>query len=128
MVVMIYTLYQYYPMNIQRAIDRNLSVGNIKGTIDHKLECKMLQEELDEFKQASIEYNTVEMVDWLIDIMFVAIGTLHKLWLSPQQIEDCRKEVCDSNYSKLPFTKGEDGKVSKWPHFKKPNLEYIISR
>jgi len=87
----------------------------------------MLQEELNETAEALKKWDLVESVDWLIDIIFVAIGTMHKLWLSSDKITACRDEVCRSNDSKIPFTKWEDGKVKKWPNYTRPDLDSILS-
>jgi len=112
-------------MDIKKAIDRNIAVNNI-GYINPDLEIAMLQEELSETAEALKKGDLIESVDWLIDIIFVAIGTMYKLWLSSDKITACRDEVCRSNDSKLPFTKWEDGKVKKWPNYTRPDLGSIL--
>lgn len=118
--------YEEYNMDIQRIIDWNQAVGNFPGEFDWKLEIEMLEEEFNETKMAISSNDKVEIVDWAIDMVFVAIGTLYKLWVNKETIEKCFTSVCDSNFSKLPFTKTVDGKVKKWPLFQRPNIEEIL--
>jgi len=90
------------------------------------LEEKLLREELEETVSAMSLWDKVETVYWLIDLIFVALWTLHKRWLSADQIVRSFDEVCNSNFSKIPFSKDENGKISKWPNFKRPDFSGIL--
>ena len=83
--------------------------GNKRGEIDKKLEADMLVEELNEFMSAD---NLVNEVDAIQDLIFIAIGTLHKLGLKPEQIVDTMQAVLDANKQKSA-TKNADGKIQK---------------
>lgn len=114
-------------MDIKKVIDWNEKAWNERWAIDNRLESKLLMEEAMETVYAHATNDKIEIVDWLIDVMFVAIWTLHKLWLTEEQITQCYEEVCRSNFSKLPFVKTEDGKVKKWPNFTRPDFTNIIN-
>ena len=58
---------------------------------------KFLQEELDETKSALINGDSEEIVDGLIDLCVVAIGTLDAYGVDPYKAWD---EVLDANMSK----------------------------
>lgn len=113
-------------MNIQRAIDWNKAFGNNAGAENFDLQIAMLQEELDEYKEAVESRDRVERFDAILDLIFVAIGAAHADGLTAEQIKQWFDEVCDSNFSKLPMTKDENGKVQKWPNFVRPNLKQYL--
>jgi len=102
--------------------------NNPRGHIEYNLEHNMLKEELEELKQAitnasfsnepMIESET-EMLDALVDIIYVAVGSMHKLGLTPQQIDNAINIVCDANEAKSG-KKNADGKVSKPDNFPEP--------
>jgi hypothetical protein len=77
--VVVFFIINYYIMNITRAVDWNKAVGNVSGKVDHALEVNMLTEELNEYIEATTNNDIIEQVDGLIDVIFVAIGTLHKI-------------------------------------------------
>lgn len=109
-------------MNIQRAIDWNVAFWNKKWDIDYDLEFAMLKEELEEFYNSIINSDRVESVDAIFDIIFVAIGTAHKMWMSIDDINYAWNEVCDSNFTKLPIDKDDNGKIKKSENFFAPDL------
>jgi hypothetical protein len=94
----------------------------------------MLSEELAEAIIALKEKDNIEAVDWILDIFWVWIWTLYKLWLSPEQINDCFKEIKASNYSKFikdknwntVALKDETWKILKPETHFKPNLEKFL--
>ena len=53
---------------IERTIEWNIIRGNTPETLDYQLEIAMLQEELDEFKQAVEQGDRVAMFDALLDL------------------------------------------------------------
>lgn len=100
---------------------------------------KMLDEEVNELEQAGIDVSTrcpgyvVEVIDALIDIIYVAYGTLDLLGVDA---DAAFAEVHQSNMSKLgddgePILNGINypenplapfGKVMKGPYYREPNL------
>lgn len=49
--------------------------------VDFNLEYEMLLEEAQETEKAKDENDLVEIMDWYLDVIFVAQWTLYKLWL-----------------------------------------------
>lgn len=115
-------------INPQRVIDRNEKVWNKRGRIKRDLELNMLWEELSETAQAAMEQDKVGQVDWLIDLIFVAIWTLYKAWLDADLITRSFEEVCRSNESKLPYKKNKQGKVVKSANYMPPDLSFIVNK
>lgn len=131
-------------IDVWRVIDWNERAGNPRWEIDRKLETDMLYEEWEEFRTAMIidsarypqwlEWfekkdviaNRLEAIDWLLDIIYVSIWTLHKLGLDAEQITNAFNAVCDSNDTKLPFVKNVDGKIQKSGRFVRPALAKAI--
>ena len=64
---------------------------------DHTLTFNLLQEEVKEFAEAE---HSVDKLDALIDMTYIALGAMWKMGLSQEQIEDAIHVVCDSNASK----------------------------
>lgn len=111
---------------VQRVIDWNVACWNYNGDFKPELEKKLLLEECQEFIDAVDNKQLHEIVDGLADVIFVAVGSLHKLGFDAKTIEAFMQEVCDSNFSKFPMSKNGDGKVQKWPNYTKPNISGII--
>ena len=136
----------------EKTIDRNEKFGNKRGDIKPSLEKYLINEEawetinaLDEFSKgieptmlpSSVQYHSDliqraksqrwEIIDWCIDIMFVAIWTLHKLGLTSEQITQAYDIVCESNMSKLWAWKNVDWKVKKWDKFIEPDFTDILN-
>ena len=93
-----------------------------------KLRIDLIQEELNELKEAINNKDIVEVADALTDILYVTYGAGHAFGIN---LDKCFEEVQNSNMSKL----GEDGKpiynefgkVMKGPKYFKPNLEKLIN-
>jgi hypothetical protein len=62
-----------------KVIRWNIKAGNSRGDVDYDLEMKLLREELDETYVAMQHNDCIAVVDGIIDLMVVAIGTLHKM-------------------------------------------------
>lgn len=109
---------------LERTLKWNTDRGNTPDTLDWKLEIDMLQEELDELKEAT---TSVDRFDALLDLKFVLQGTLGKTGLSPAQIVDGYEAVLQANESKSA-TKNADGKITKPDDFVGPEslLQVII--
>ena len=87
----------------------------------------LIQEELDELKEAMDNRDIKEVADALTDILYVTYGAGHAFGIN---LDKCFAEVQNSNMSKL----GEDGKpiynekgkVLKGPNYFEPNLKKFI--
>ena len=92
-----------------------------------QLRIDLIQEELNELKEAINNNDIVEVADALTDILYVTYGAGHSFGVD---LDSCFNEVQNSNMSKL----GEDGKpiyndsgkVMKGPNYFKPNIKKII--
>mgnify|MGYP001983975613 FL=1 len=91
------------------------------------LRISLINEELEELKQAIKDKDILEVADALTDILYVAYGAGHAFGIN---LDKCFNEVQESNMSKLG-TDGkpiynESGKVMKGPNYFKPNLSKFI--
>ena len=87
----------------------------------------MINEELEELKQAISEKNLTEVADALTDILYVTYGAGHAFGID---LDQCFEEVQNSNMSKLgkdgkPI-RNEAGKVMKGPNYYKPDLSKFV--
>lgn len=64
---------------------------------DHNLATKIMAEEFVEFIKANEE---VDILDALVDMIYIAIGAMWKMGLDEWQIAAAIEAVCDSNDSK----------------------------
>ena len=88
----------------------------------------LINEELEEFKDAIDSRDIKEVADALTDILYVTYGAGHAFGID---LDKCFKEVQNSNMSKL----GKDGKpiyndkgkVMKGPNYFKPNLKKFVA-
>lgn len=98
------------------------------------LEKSLLIEELQETIQAIDNNNYTEILDGVIDSFFVWIGTLHKVWFTPEQIETALDRIIMNNYSKFQYdekgshicVKDNNGKIMKPDWFTPVDLSDII--
>ena len=92
-----------------------------------KLRQNLIQEELDELKEAIKQKNLTEVADALTDILYVTYGAGHAFGIN---LDKCFEEVQSSNMSKLDNNGkpiyNDQGKVMKGPNYFKPNLEKFI--
>ena len=92
-----------------------------------QLRLDLIQEELDELKEAMKQKNLKEIADALTDILYVTYGAGFAYGIN---LDKCFKVVQRSNMSKL----GEDGKpifndkgkVMKGPNYSEPNLKQFV--
>ena len=87
------------------------------------LRVSLINEELDEFREAINNNNIKEVADALTDILYVTYGAGHAFGID---LDKCFEEVQRSNMSKLgkdgkPIY-NEHGKVMKGPNYFKPDL------
>jgi len=93
----------------------------------NNLRISLINEELEEFKEAIRNNDLKEAADALTDILYVTYGAGHAFGIN---LDKCFDEVQRSNMSKL----GEDGKpiyndvgkVMKGPNYFKPNLNKFL--
>ena len=88
------------------------------------LRISLINEELDEFREAINKNNIKEVADALTDILYVTYGAGHAFGID---LDKCFEEVQRSNMSKLgkdgkPIY-NEYGKVMKGPDYFKPDLK-----
>ena len=100
----------------------SLSSENINN-----LRINLIEEELNEFKEAVIKKDLKEAADALTDILYVTYGAGHAFGIN---LDKCFEEVQKSNMSKLgddgkPIY-DEKGKVMKGPKYFKPDLEKFL--
>jgi predicted HAD superfamily Cof-like phosphohydrolase len=93
----------------------------------NSLRISLIEEELDELKEAMKEKNLKEVADALTDILYVTYGAGHAFGID---LDKCFDEVQNSNMSKLgadgkPIY-DESGKVMKGPNYFKPDLNKFI--
>ena len=94
----------------------------------NKLRIDLINEELEELKEAIKQKNLLEVADALTDILYVTYGAGHAFGID---LDKCFDEVQNSNMSKLDEDGSpiynESGKVMKGPNYFKPNLSKFIS-
>ena len=95
-----------------------------------KLRINLLQEELDELKEALENNDLVETLDALIDLQYVLDGAFLSFGMQDAK-EAAFNEVHRSNMSKLgedgkPIRREGDGKVMKGPNYFKPDMSQFI--
>lgn len=105
----------------------------ITGQLDEetvRLRHRLMAEETDEYLEAALEGNTVEIADALGDQLYILCGTILSHGLE-HVIEEVFAEIQSSNMSKLgadgrPIYR-EDGKVMKGPHYFKPRIAEVLA-
>ncbi len=93
----------------------------------NSLRINLINEELEEFKEAIKNNDLKEAIDALTDILYVTYGAGHAFGVN---LDECFDEVQRSNMSKLdedgkPIY-NEAGKVMKGPSYFKPDLSKFI--
>jgi predicted HAD superfamily Cof-like phosphohydrolase len=97
-----------------------------------EFECRMnlLLEEVEELTWAYEKDDMVEVVDAIVDCLYVLLGTALQFGIT-NVLEECFDEVHRSNMSKLD-TNGKpivnkSGKVMKGPNYSRPDIARIIN-
>ena len=93
-----------------------------------KLRFDLIEEELNELREAISKKDINEVADALTDILYVTYGAGHAFGIN---LDECFQEVQNSNMSKLgddgkPIY-NENGKVMKGPKYFKPDLKKFIA-
>lgn len=91
------------------------------------LRVDLIEEELQELKDAISDNDIVGVADALADILYVTYGAGAAFGIN---LDVCFQEVHGSNMSKLgedgkPVYR-EDGKVMKGPNYREPDLEAVL--
>ena len=94
----------------------------------NKLRIDLIEEELEELKEAINKKDFKETIDALTDILYVTYGAGHAFGVN---LDKCFEEVQNSNMSKLgedgkPIY-NENGKVMKGPNYFKPDLTKFVA-
>ena len=93
----------------------------------NSLRVSLIEEELEELKQAISEKNLLEVADALTDLLYVTYGAGHAFGIN---LDKCFDEVQKSNMSKLGLDGkpiySDKGKVLKGPKYFKPNLSHFL--
>ena len=93
-----------------------------------QLRIDLIEEELNELKEAVKNNDIVEVADALTDILYVTYGAGHSFGVD---LDKCFDEVQSSNMSKLGVDGkpiyNESGKVMKGPNYFAPDLKKIIT-
>ena len=92
---------------------------------------RLMQEENEEYLEAALAGDAVEVADALGDMMYILCGTILSHGMQ-HIIEEIFEEIQASNMSKLgadgkPIYR-EDGKVMKGPNYFKPNIGAILEK
>jgi predicted HAD superfamily Cof-like phosphohydrolase len=100
---------------------------NLSSEKINNLRISLINEELEEFKEAIKNNDLKEAIDALTDILYVTYGAGHAFGVN---LDKCFDEVQKSNMSKLgengkPIY-NEAGKVMKGPNYFKPDLSKFI--
>ena len=96
-----------------------------------KLRFELMKEENEEYFEAAMNNDTVEVADALGDMMYILCGTIIE-HVMQGIIEEVFDEIQRSNMSKLgadgqPIYR-EDGKVLKGPNYFKPDFSKILNK
>ena len=93
-----------------------------------KLRYELIEEELQELKEAIEKKDIKEVADALTDILYVTYGAGHAFGIN---LDKCFQEVQNSNMSKLDQNGkpiyNEKGKVMKGPNYFKPDLTKFVA-
>ncbi len=92
---------------------------------------RLMAEENEEYLEAALEGDSVEVADALGDMMYILCGTILSHGMQ-HIIEEVFEEIQASNMSKLgadgkPIYRA-DGKVMKGPSYFKPNIKAILEQ
>ncbi|MBP7408676.1 MAG: nucleoside triphosphate pyrophosphohydrolase family protein [Flavobacteriales bacterium] len=101
------------------------------GDRDALLRYKLIREENEEYLDAAMKGDLVEVADALGDILYILCGTMLKHGLE-HKMDEVFREIQRSNMSKLdadgrPIYR-EDGKVMKSALYFKPDIASILDR
>lgn len=107
-------------------------VPDISDDKTNALRVNLLEEEVEELKEALAAGDMVEVLDALTDIQYVLDGAYLSFGLHPVKTA-AFDEVQRSNMSKLgadgkPIVRPEDGKILKGPDYFKPDIAQFVKK
>lgn len=107
----------------------NHNEPNLDNDATNQLRIALLQEELDELKEALRDRDAVAVLDALTDLQYVLDGAYLQLGFADHK-DAALAEVHRSNMSKLgedgqPVLRA-DGKITKGPNYQPPNIEAVM--
>lgn len=110
-----------------RACDQTVDSYN-NGQV--ALYANLIKEEFEEFNVAYNQYDRIEMLDALVDILVVTIGCIHSMGADG---EGAWKEVMNTNFAKIDKETGkvrkrDDGKVLKPLGWVPPNIKPFLEK
>ncbi len=96
-----------------------------------RLRHNLMEEENNEYLEAALNGDYVEVADALGDKLYVLLGTIIEHGMQ-DVIQEVFDEIHESNMSKLdnngkPIYR-EDGKAMKGPNYKSPNIKIILKK
>jgi predicted HAD superfamily Cof-like phosphohydrolase len=96
-----------------------------------QLRYDLMKEENEEYLEAALNNDLVEVADALGDMLYILCGTIIEHGMQ-DKIEEVFEEIQRSNMSKLgedgkPIYR-EDGKVLKGPNYFKPDIAAILNK
>ena len=129
---------------IQQVYDFNEKAGLLVGYDDYLADTMLVEEPLENYKSiksprkvarevvpspSNFTGTDVNRVDKNCDVIFIAVGNLAKLGLSPDQINQCLLAVATANNQKLACPKDAFGKLTKNKDFVGPEaiLQQILN-
>jgi predicted HAD superfamily Cof-like phosphohydrolase len=94
-----------------------------------ELRYNLMEEELDEYKDAAVKGDIIEVADALGDKLYILLGTILAHGMQ-DVILDVFNEIHRSNMTKLTedgkVLRREDGKIIKSDRYESPNLAPIV--
>lgn len=88
-----------------------------------RLRVRLIEEELDEFRQAAHDEDFVKIADALGDLLYVVYGAADAYGID---MESVFAEIHRSNMTKVDGPRRADGKILKSANWSPPRLEGII--
>jgi predicted HAD superfamily Cof-like phosphohydrolase len=112
-------------------IQNNYTPTTAVDATEVKLRYDLMREENEEYLEAAMDCDLVEIADALGDQLYILCGTMLKHGMQ-DKIMEVFEEIHRSNMSKLdengkPIYR-EDGKVLKGKNYFKPNIKSIIDK
>ena len=106
-----------------------VNVGERTNVTGSRKFLRLIKEENEEYLEAALNGDIVEIADALGDQLYILCGTMLKHGLQ-HKMEEVFDEIQRSNMSKLgadgkPIHR-EDGKVMKGPNYFKPDIKSIL--
>ena len=91
---------------------------------------RLIDEEVEELKEAIADDDRVEMLDALLDILVVTVGAIHSMGADGEGGWD---EVMATNFAKIDPETGKvrkraDGKILKPDNWQPPKLEKFLNK